>query len=241
MVALDAGCGKGRYSHFLAPHVRALAALDGSDAVEAAVGNLSGHENVAVVRADLFDAPFAAESFGLVVCFGVLHHLAQPRAGLAKLASLLQPGGLLCVYLYSRPSRRGVRWAALSAARVVRRLVAPLPLPVVRVLSAPIAGALYAMVVWPGDMGDRRKSRLLSGLPLASYRGKPVRSLWLDTFDRLSAPIEHRFVWAEIAPWFEELGLAVESVRDQYGLFILARRAPAGPAAGAAPPAPASA
>ncbi|MBV8463426.1 MAG: hypothetical protein JO368_09035, partial [Acidimicrobiales bacterium] len=32
-VGLDAGCGKGRYTRFLAPHLSALAALDGSSAV----------------------------------------------------------------------------------------------------------------------------------------------------------------------------------------------------------------
>ena len=35
LVGLDAGCGKGRYTRFLAEHLGALAALDGSSAVEA--------------------------------------------------------------------------------------------------------------------------------------------------------------------------------------------------------------
>ena len=37
---MDAGCGKGRYTRFLAPHLDALVALHGSSAVEAAVRNL---------------------------------------------------------------------------------------------------------------------------------------------------------------------------------------------------------
>ncbi len=40
-VGLDAGCGKGRYTRFLAPHLDALVALDGSSAVEAAARNLA--------------------------------------------------------------------------------------------------------------------------------------------------------------------------------------------------------
>ena len=35
-IALDAGCGKGRFTYFLAPHVRALEALDASAATETA-------------------------------------------------------------------------------------------------------------------------------------------------------------------------------------------------------------
>jgi hypothetical protein len=51
-----------------------------------------------------------------------------------------------------------------------------------------------------------------------------MRSLWLDTFDRLSAPIEHRYVWEELEPWYSANGLIVDSVRDESGLFILAHR-----------------
>ena len=44
------------------------------------------------------------------------------------------------------------------------------------------------------------------------YRRKPFRSLVLDTFDRLSAPVEHRYVWSELQPWFDDTGLVVDAV-----------------------------
>jgi hypothetical protein len=59
---------------------------------------------------------------------------------------------------------------------------------------------------------------------MAAYRGKSIRSLVLDTFDRLSAPVEHRYVWDELAPWFEESNMKVEAARDETGWFILARK-----------------
>ena len=49
-------------------------------------------------------------------------------------------------------------------------------------------------MVVPGSFGDRRGSKRLASLPLEVYRGSPVRSLWLDTFDRLSAPIDFQAV-----------------------------------------------
>ena len=73
--------------------------------------------------------------------------------------------------------------------------------------------------------GDSVGYRRLARLPMASYRGKPFRSLLLDTFDRLSAPVEHRYVWDELAPWFEEEGLVVDAARDEAGWFVLAHRA----------------
>lgn len=230
-VALDAGCGKGRYTRYLAPHVEAMIALDGSDAVEAAARNLGGLPGVLVVRADLRDAPVVPGSLDFVSSLGVLHHLADPRAGFEHLADLLAPGGRMLLYLYSRPEGWGARRLALAAARLVRLGTVRLPHPVLRVVSAPIALALWATVVVPGAAGARRGIGALAGLPMAAYRGKPLRSLVLDTFDRLSAPVEHRYVWSDLAPWFEAAGLVVDAARDETGWFVLAHR----PAAGADP------
>ena len=46
---------------------------------------------------------------------------------------------------------------------------------------------------------------------MSTYRDKPFRSLVLDTFDRLSAPVEHRYIWAELEPWFADAGLVVDA------------------------------
>ena len=45
-----------------------------------------------------------------------------------------------------------------------------------------------------------------------TYRDKPFRSLVLpDTFDRLTAPVEHRYVWSELQRWSDDTGLVVEA------------------------------
>ncbi len=78
-------------------------------------------------------------------------------------------------------------------------------------MCTPIAALLFVTVVATGQLGDALGIGRLSALPMGTYRDKPFRSLVLDTFDRLSAPIEHRFIWAELAPWFAESGLVVDS------------------------------
>jgi SAM-dependent methyltransferase len=223
-VALDAGCGKGRFSYFTAEHVGALVALDGSAAVHAAVRNLAAHPNVVVVKSDLRHAPFADESFDFIFCLGVLHHLKDPEAGFRELVRMLAPEGLLLLYVYSRPQRRGVRFLGLAAASWLRRVTPKVPRPLLRTLSLPISGLLYVAFVLPGQTGVRLGIQRLSDLPLQTYRGRPLRSLWLDTFDRLSAPLERRFVWSDISPWFTSAGLRVLRVRDDAGLIVLARR-----------------
>ncbi|MBF6555680.1 MAG: class I SAM-dependent methyltransferase [Acidimicrobiales bacterium] len=221
---LDAGCGKGRYTRFLAEHLGALAALDGSSAVEVASRNLAEFSTVLVVKSDLRTAPFAPESFDFIASLGVLHHLDDPRAGFNRLLTYLAPGGRILLYLYSRPSTLGLRAVALRMAAGLRAVTVRLPHRVLKVASAPIAALLFCGVVTPGAYGDRRGINALSRLPMNAYRGKPLRSLVLDTFDRLSAPVEHRYVWDDLGPWFEEAGLVVDAARDETGWFILAHR-----------------
>jgi SAM-dependent methyltransferase len=223
-IGLDAGCGRARYTRFLAPHLGAVVALDGSDAVISAARNLRETPNAVVVRADLRLAPFADASFGFIASFGVLHHLEDPRAGFDRLRQLLAPGGVLSLYLYSRPRRAGARQFGLAGAAALRRLTVRLPHRTLRTLSTPIAALLFVTVVAAGRMGDALRVRRLSALPMSTYRDKPFRSLVLDTFDRLSAPIEFRFTWADLAPWFAESGLVVDSARDDSGWFIVAHR-----------------
>jgi SAM-dependent methyltransferase len=223
-VGLDAGCGKGRYTRHLAPHLAVLVALDASAAIEVATRDLASFDNVVTVRSDLRSAPFAAASFDFVSSLGVLHHLDDPAAGFRFLSGLLAPGGVLFLYLYSRPSRHGVRWAGIELATLFRRLTVRMDKRALRGLSAAVAGVLRVTLVTPGAWGDDWGMAWLTKLPLAVYRRRSFRSLWLDTFDRLSAPVEHRYLWSDLEPWFAAEGLAVESVRDEAGFFIVARR-----------------
>ncbi len=221
---LDAGCGKGRYTRHLAPHLASLVALDGSDAVLAASRNLAGMPNVAVVKADLREPPFGEASFSLIMSLGVLHHLEEPEEGFRRLVDLLAPGGIIFVYLYSAADGLSLRSVGLLAATALRKVTVRLPHRLLRWLSLPLAALLTALFVVPGAVGERTGIQFLRHLPLATYRGKPLRSLWLDTFDRLSAPVEHRYRWPELAGWFGRAGLTVTSVREDAGWYVVARK-----------------
>jgi SAM-dependent methyltransferase len=226
-LGLDAGCGKGRFSRFTAAHLGALVASDGSVATAAAAANLADQPNACVIRSDLRTMPFHPGSFGFISCLGVLHHLPEPQAGLDALVRLLSPGGLLLIYVYSRPERAGLRSIALRGASALRRVTVGMPRGILRPLCWPLAVALYGGIVLPGGLGDRMRSPRLAAMPLATYRGQPVRSLWLDTFDRLSAPLEARFAPAEIESWFAECGLSVRALRTDaklQGIVALGER-----------------
>jgi SAM-dependent methyltransferase len=99
---LEAGCGIGAQTVTLArrsPDAR-FTSVDVSAASIAEARrrvDRAGLGNVELRQADIFDLPFAAESFDHVfVCF-VLEHLARPVEALRILARLLRPGGTATV------------------------------------------------------------------------------------------------------------------------------------------------
>jgi len=57
---------------------------------------------------DLLALADRAERYEVVECIGVLHHLPDPAAGLAALAAVLAPGGVLCAAVYSARARTSI-------------------------------------------------------------------------------------------------------------------------------------
>jgi SAM-dependent methyltransferase len=64
--------------------------------------------NLELVRLPVEAATALSRNFDLVVCTGVLHHLADPEAGLRALRAVLRPDGALYLMLYARYGRAGI-------------------------------------------------------------------------------------------------------------------------------------
>ena len=99
---LEAGCGVGAQTITLAqrsPDARFTSIDISADSVAEAKRrtDAAGITNVRFQQADIFDLPFAPESFDhIFVCF-VLEHLSQPVEALTILNTLLRPGGTMTV------------------------------------------------------------------------------------------------------------------------------------------------
>lgn len=65
-------------------------------------------ENVVFAQADILRLGELERVFDVVECSGVLHHMADPEAGLKVLLDCLKPGGFLKLGLYSDHARRAV-------------------------------------------------------------------------------------------------------------------------------------
>jgi hypothetical protein len=137
---------------------------------------------------------------------------------------LVAAGGRILIFVYSKPARGTARWVVVQSAVALRRLTVHLPHRLLRAVSAVLAAAVFAVVVVPGKMGDRLRIEPLSALPLSFYRRLPLRSLWLSTFDILSAPLERRYTMSEVKAWFDDAGMEIELIEDHHGLKVLGRR-----------------
>jgi tetratricopeptide (TPR) repeat protein/2-polyprenyl-3-methyl-5-hydroxy-6-metoxy-1,4-benzoquinol methylase len=110
---LIAGCGTGQHPIEVALRLKGARIL----AVDLSLASLTyakretlalGLENIEYAQADIGELGSLGRSFDVIESAGVLHHLADPQAGLQVLVSLLRPGGFLFLALYSDIARRDI-------------------------------------------------------------------------------------------------------------------------------------
>jgi SAM-dependent methyltransferase len=171
-LALDVGCGMGRYAALVQRYATHVFGIDVSPAVEkASVVCPEGW----FAQADIAAAPFAPSSFDVVYSFGVLHHLPDPVQGLQACFRLLKAEGRLLVWVYA-DNRSAMRWGRRTIRRLVRRVPA---------LAVP-AATVAAVALWLGAWWSRR----FSLKPLRFYWDKGFRQVYVDCHDALIAPLE---------------------------------------------------
>jgi len=67
-----------------------------------------GLKNLALHRLPIEEVGTLGQDYDLVVSTGVLHHMADPKAGMRALAARLRPDGVAAIMLYARYGRIGV-------------------------------------------------------------------------------------------------------------------------------------
>src|SRR4029077_2495845 len=102
---LVAGCGTVQAAHYALrwPHARVVG-IDvsaNSIAFTQELKRKHGLDNLEVYELSVERAGELGEAFEHVVCTGVLHHLADPDAGLRALRDVLAPDGAMHVMVYA--------------------------------------------------------------------------------------------------------------------------------------------
>jgi SAM-dependent methyltransferase len=213
-LVLDAGCGMGRYLRVAAGAGARVVGLDLSESVRAAKDLAAGLENVALVRGDLLQLPFAEGRFDHIYSLGVLDHTPDPRRAFLGLARLLKPGGRIAVWVYPREKPIVERVMDLHRAVSTR-----LPL-----------GVLLGLSRWMAPIGGVKRRLMLSRHRLVQRVGVALHALTIgvsmhpdpevrvcDTLDWYAPKYLSRHTVEEVAGWFREAGLVdvVDLSRDQ--------------------------
>jgi SAM-dependent methyltransferase len=209
-VALDVGCGSGRWAAYIAPFVGHIDCIDPSIAVFTAAEMLKAYEHIRITRTDVDNLPFPDESYDLVYSLGVLHHIPDTGAAMKKCVEKVKRGGYFLVYLYYNLDNRGIGYKLIfQASTLLRLVVSKLPGRVKKGLCDALALAVYYPLAKTSHVVKKLGLvRTAEKLPLAYYGDKSFWIMRNDALDRFGTPLEQRFTKAQIEEMMQNAGLS---------------------------------
>lgn len=190
-LVLDVGCGSGRYADVALRWGAEVVAFDLSYSVDEALKNLTLHERLHLVQADVYAPPFKKAVFDYIYSIGVLHHTPNTRTAFLSLPSLLKRGGRISLWVYGRYLRTTSEFYRWFTTRMPKRLLHWM-------CYAAIPMYYFNMLPYLGKL-----SRVM--VPTSSHPDWRWRIL--DTYDWYSPRYQHMHTYREVLNWFEEVGL----------------------------------
>ncbi len=110
---LIAGCGTGQqilnYSGINDVDIFAIDISKASLAYAKRMTDQYKIQNIKYFQTDLLNINLLKESFDMIICTGVLHHMEKPYEGLKSLCEVLKPNGFLKLGLYSTIARASIK------------------------------------------------------------------------------------------------------------------------------------
>lgn len=209
-IAADFGCGSGRWTKYIAPRVKKVAAIDPSDAIFAADELLAATPNVELFKASISNLPFDDNYFDFGFSLGVLHHIPDTAQAMKDCVKKIKPGGWFLVYLYYDFEDRGFLFKTLyKLSNGIRWGVSKFPAGLKRFVCNILAVLFYMPFVLFSRLlrflGVSKKIR--SKIPLHGYEGTSFYIIRNDALDRFGTPLEQRFSRAEIETMMRNSGL----------------------------------
>jgi SAM-dependent methyltransferase len=210
-VVLDAGCGMGRFLKLGASFgCREIIGMDLSQSVEAAYRNTRHIPNAHVVQGDILSPPFK-KCFDYIFSIGVLQFLAHPQRGFQELTKLLERGGQISIWVYSREGNEAIIRYVTPIRKLTARL---LPRPVLYGFSY-ILGTIQFLVlrlVYKPANEWKFLTWLSTILPKNEYlyynSQLSLHALVSVVFDHLVPQLVVYLSKDEVLEWFEKENLA---------------------------------
>ena len=141
---VDGGCGIGRNAYWPMTYgASGGLAVDVDDrTLGRARRNLERFPGVAVRKQSIYEIA-EEDTFDIAFSIGVVHHLSDPSAAIARLTRAAKPGGQVLVWLYGRENNG---WILHLFNPLRRALFSRLPLSLVHVLSWPLTALLWCVL-----------------------------------------------------------------------------------------------
>lgn len=209
-VALDIGCGTGRWTRYVSRHFGFVEAIDPSSAVIQAYHNLRDLDNVRISKASVGKLPFPPRSFDFVFSLGVLHHVPNTEDAVSNAITMVKPGGSFLIYLYYKLENRAWLYRFIFKLSTYMRLViSGLPRRIKHFVCDCIAiGVYYPLASISGVLQKIKPfQRIGASMPLAYYSNKSFNVMRNDALDRFGTPLEKRFTKGEIERMLKNNGL----------------------------------
>jgi SAM-dependent methyltransferase len=192
---LEAGCGGGQHTSFMAPVAESIVAVDLNTADIAQERNRQ-FGNVRFVDADVASMDLGRQ-FDAVICIGVIHHTDDPDRTFANLYTHLKSGGKMVIWTYSSEGNRPVRFLIEPIRRLLLR---HLPRSGLVLLSQLVTAGLYPPVY------TVYRLPFLTFLPYYDYFRNFRRLSFgrnvLNVFDKLNAPQTRFTTLSKCIDWF---------------------------------------
>jgi len=207
-VVLDAGCGKARHSQLAATWgARDIISIDLSDAVESAYAATSKLENAHVVQGDICNLPFK-RTFDYAFSLGVLDHLAEPLSGFNEIASKLNPGGGLSVWVYGAENNA---WITNFITPVRKHFTSRIhPVALLHLSKLPTAILYLATKLFYGPLSHWKGKRVTQHLFYGDYLSSLSKFGWQEqhtiVFDHLVAPTAQYISREKFEEWWNGIG-----------------------------------
>ena len=211
----DLGCGTGRWAALVAERVGRLHCIDpAAKALAVARRRLASAPNVAFHKRDVdrLPMPDGSQDFGYSI--GVLHHIPDTGAALARCVAKLKPRAPFLVYIYYAFDNRPAWFRSIwKVSEIGRSGISRLPFGPRKAIT----GAIAALIYWPlarAASAAERLGRPVGNWPLAEYRYRSFYSMRTDALDRFGTRLEQRFTRDEIERMMQASGLEDIQFRD---------------------------
>jgi len=226
-LGLDAGCGMGRYSLVPVSKGAEVVGVDLSNAIEAAYMKSLHIPAFHTVQGDIYNLPFRDDQFDFAQTLGVIHIAPDPEEALLSIKKKLRNEGKLFIYVY--PDFRNenkVKYNLLKLVKPLRKITVKIPSNCLYWLLYLVLPIVLFLLYYPSKiLWHIPGMRKLSAVPpynYDQYRGRKIRDIHMNLFDRFGNPVERRYSHDEMKEWMNSADFKEYSLHFKDGWTVSA-------------------